>query len=330
MVLGRRIDYLSPTLYLTDVLVVSLLVCWFIGSFASIKAYVLKNKEKTLIRNTIPLILVLFAVVNVFFAASRPVAMYSWIKFLEYFLLGWYIVKTKPKFERIVFFLSVSILYSAGVAIFQFLFQHSLGGVFWWLGERTFDNQTPGIAQIPICFLWAPGCPLFLRAYATFPHPNVLGGYIAVLLPLILNKLTNLQSNKVTKQQKFFYYITIILAAIALTVTFSRSAWAVGVLGAGMWYLVFRKKRKFVFPRIPYIKPSILILVLFVVCFTVSIVLPRFLGDSESVVVREQLNTSAVSLIGRYPLFGVGLGNFLVTLPLVSPLQDGVFFTART
>jgi hypothetical protein len=196
----------------------------------------------------------------------------------------------------------------------QFLLQHSVGGVFWMLGERTFSAATPGIAQIPLCLPGSSSCPLLLRAYGTFPHPNVLGGYIAALLPLIIYKSTNLQIYKLNKQQflKWFYGTTVALGVLALVLTFSRSAWAAGIIGIGAWYLVSRKKKKFAFSRIH-------IVTLFFVCFIVSIIVPQFLGDSESVVVRKQLNESAISLIARSPAFGAGLGNFLVKLPEALP-----------
>jgi O-antigen ligase len=53
-------------------------------------------------------------------------------------------------------------------------------------------------------------------------------------------------------------------------------------------------------------------------CFAILIIF--FVGKTfgfqdESVVVREQLNTAAVSMIRASPIIGNGLGNFLVRLP---------------
>jgi O-antigen ligase len=322
MVLGRRMDYLSPTLYLTDILIVSLLLCWFVEAISRVTGYaclparqglrVLQEKKIGFF-----ILIFLFILINIYFAVSRPVAIYTWIKVLEFVLLGIYIIKTKPQFNRIVFFLSLSVLYSSLIAISQFLLQHSIGGVFWFLGERTFNSFTPGIAQIPLCLPWVSGCPLFLRPYGTFPHPNVLGGYIAVLLPLIISNF-QFPISKQTKKISIFKIGTIVLALLALVLTFSRSAWAVGILGIGIWYLVFRLKKKIIFPNIPYTKTQIPVF-LFIISLGISIIVPQFLGDSEPVVVRKQLNESAISIITHSPVSGVGLGNFLVALPGALP-----------
>ena len=180
LVLGRRIDYLSPTLYLTDIIIFLLLISWYVGKRKKIHFPILQT-----------ILIIGFIVTNIYFAANRWVAFFSWIKILELVALGIYIVKTKPKFSAIIFPLSVGVFYSSVIAIIQFLLQHSIGGPLWFLGERTFSATTPGIAQIPLCFPNKLNCPLMLRSYATFPHPNVLGGYLAVLLPVILQYSNN-------------------------------------------------------------------------------------------------------------------------------------------
>ena len=56
----------------------------------------------------------------------------------------------------------------------------TLGGYFWYLGERSFYASTPGIAAVSF------QGRLLLRPYATFPHPNVFGGFLAIVLPLMI------------------------------------------------------------------------------------------------------------------------------------------------
>lgn len=262
MVLGRRVDYLSPTVFFTDILVILLLITWFFG-----------HHKKFSVK---PLFLFFsFIAINIFFASRGPVAMYTWIKVLEFVCLGWYIIQTKPKFSFIVSALSFGVFYSSFLAITQFFLQHSIGGPFWFLGERTFSVDTPGIARIN----WGRE---LLRPYATFPHPNVLGGYIAAILPLLL-----------WQKPQIFYKATMFLGCVALFLTFSRSAWVVAVVGISL------VNRKFFLP--------LLILLVFLIF--------QFNVNEESVVVRQQLNAAAISIWQQSPLFGVGLGNFLVELP---------------
>ncbi len=266
MVLGRQVDYLSPTLFLTDVLIVLILIFWL--------------RKISLI----PLLLVgIVAGVNILFSWDKMVSLYHWIKLVEFGLLGWYVIKTKPSHSQIAHYLSIAVLYSSCIAIVQFMLQHSVGVPLWFLGERTFSVDTPGIARVVL------GGKELLRAYGTFPHPNVLGGFLAVALAFILG---------VSKRRKMFFWATFIIGVMALILTFSRSAWVVAVLAIS-WQL-FRNRRH-----------------IFILTTTVAILLIGFtFGFSdESVVIRGQLNAAAIEIFTSSPVFGVGLGNFLVALP---------------
>jgi len=136
LVLGRRVDYLSPTLYLTDILIFLTIIFWWITS----KPRITHNAKVI-----VPFIL--FAAINIIFADSPIVALYKWAKVLEFGLLGVYIVKTKQTIRSVIIPLTIGVLYSSVIAITQFVLQRSVGGPLWLLGERTFSNQTPGIAQ---------------------------------------------------------------------------------------------------------------------------------------------------------------------------------------
>jgi O-antigen ligase len=291
LVLGRRIDYLSPALYLTDILIFFLLMSWLFEKHQRIRFSLFKI-----------IFVAGFICANIFFAANRTVAFFAWIKILEMIALGFYIVKEKPKLPEIIFPLSVGVLYSSVIAITQFLLQHSIGGPLWFLGERTFSFSTPGIARVDF--------PSFfkLRAYATFPHPNVLGGFLAILLPLIIYQLSNLPIIQFKNKKQIFYIVTSLLGIIALILTFSRSAWIVFVLGIS--YIaclparqVYRKKKRAFFP---------ILLCAFLMIFFIG---KTFGFQDESVVVREQLSVAALSMARASPVLGTGLGNYLVRLP---------------
>lgn len=280
-VLGRRIDYLSPTVYLTDILVVSIVAKFLISNF------------KFLIKQRNFQIVVLFAALNIFFAKSQPVAAYKWLKVFEFVGLGWYIVSTRPKLSDISRQLSVGVLYSSLIAIGQFFMQRSIGGPLWLLGERTFDVTTPGIAR------WEGFGSLLLRPYGTFPHPNVLGGFLAITLPILLRYI---------KQIRRIGLISVFLGLIALTFSFSRSAWIAAGLGIGAIYF-FRKR------HVPVI---VLALLLVSAAFIFK---PSY--DDESVVRRSALNSTAITMWRMSPWIGVGLGNFIVELPSYNINRQG-------
>jgi len=306
-VLGRRVDYLSPTIYFTDVLIFLALASWIINSR---KKFSIKQRNFKLL-----FFILGFAILNIFFAQNQPVAIYKWLKVLEFGLLGFYIYKTKPALSFIIYHLSFGILYSSLLAIAQFALQHSVGGPLWWLGERTFTLDTPGIARVDTQFLiFNFQFSIFrLRPYATFPHPNVLGGFLAATIPLLIFNFQFSIFNQ-TKKFSIFKLATIILGTIALVLTGSRSAIVVGaiafvigimksesrIMNYELW-----KKNKFI------IQHSLFVILFLILAWTFLKINPA----DESVVVRQQLNAAAIKLWQQSPLIGVGLGNFLVELP---------------
>jgi O-antigen ligase len=76
----------------------------------------------------------------------------------------------------------------------------------------------------------------WLRAYGSFPHPNMLGGWLVLGLASIISLLTQANSKQPTgdKKKKFLFTINYLLLTIlvfGLLTTFSRSAWlAFGVV----------------------------------------------------------------------------------------------------
>ena len=75
---------------------------------------------------------------------------------------------------------SVQVVVLGLLAAAQLWSQQSLQGAWYWLGERAYSMATPGIATE------AWGAWYWVRPYATFSHPNVLGGYSVVLVAWLL------------------------------------------------------------------------------------------------------------------------------------------------
>jgi hypothetical protein len=280
MVLGRRVDYLSPTIFVTDILIFCVLFSWIFSK----GLHAIKIKPMT-VWSFVCVSLIIC--INIFFSQRPLLAIATWVKAIECVWLGWYIVRTKPSFQRISELFSIGVFYISIIAIGQFMLQHSIGGPLWFLGERTFDVDSPGIAKVII------NGKEWLRSYATFPHPNVLGGFLAVVLPFLFYQQTR-------KPSKFFWSIYI-LGIVALVSTFSRSSWVILVIG--MFWVWHAKKQMFWVP-----------LFLSIVMGIIFFLTPLSSSD-ESFVVRSELNTAAIQIWKSSPLFGVGAGNFLAALP---------------
>lgn len=262
-VLGLRLDYLSPTIYLTDILVLLILILWLFEKKINFKL------------NGYLLFIIIYLLANCFLATNRWVAFYKFLRILELFFLGLFVAKKKFTRQLLPAALSLAIIYSSLLAIGQFFCQSSLGGWFYWLGERYFNVSTPGIAK----FSWQGR--LFLRPYATFSHPNSLAGFLLVALILVIGKLG------------FWRWPVLALAAAAIFLSFSRTVWLVGGLMM-VFYFVLRRTNA---ARRALHSSSI------------------FWLTSASFWQRWDLIKAAWEMIKNKPFLGIGLGNFVVRLP---------------
>jgi O-antigen ligase len=225
---------------------------------------------------------------------------------------GYYIYKTKPTFHLVAISLSIALFYSSFIAIVQFFLQHSVGGVLWFLGERSFTVMTPGIARMNWCWFSQSHCFELLRPYGTFPHPNVLGGFVALTLYIMLFAL---QFEKI-KRIRLWFYGVFCISVLALLITFSRSAWIAGTLAVVLFFLQKKQNKKVLL--------SVGIGLLFCSIFALPYLFTLMPGN-ESIDIRYSLASVALTLFSKHPLFGTGLGTFLISLPSVAVTRD-LFF----
>lgn len=265
----------------------------------------------------------LFLILNIFFADRPLLSLYGAAKLFEFAFLAIYIAKTiryTIQLFLITCLFSISAIFESLLAIFQYLNQGSLNGIFYFFGERTFTGSTPGIANADI------GGTLVLRPYATFPHPNVLAGYLLLSIVLIWNFL--LKNN--SRWLQLFGAISLTLCSSALLLTLSRVAimiWLSLLLFTFMKLLV--QKIKTFQGRALFVILSLVLISLLGSFHISQEVLTRFTQTSlsdESVTERTELLTSSTKMIEQHPIFGVGLYNFIPALaPLQKPMPLGLY-----
>jgi len=294
LVFGIRIDYLSPTIYFTDLLVIGILATWLFK--------IRKKKDKIcqqLKRHWWLGAVSAFFLLNTFLAQNQAAAFYQLVKMLELALLGFYLAKN----DFIRYPLGIAVIYSSFLALAQFLKQASLNGIFWWLGERTFNAFTPGIARA----VWDG--QLIMRPYATFPHPNTLAGFILVSLILIAIGKTRDAKRKIVR------WLAVVLGIVGIFLSFSRAVWLASVLILlPISYFFFPKKK-----RLWAISLSIILSF----CF---LWLGTHLGMEEAISRRLQLNQAALEMVQGNSLVGVGLNNFVPRLPDYWQTSEAVRF----
>lgn len=308
LILGRRVDYLAPAIYLTDITIILTVCTWF-----------LQKKNRTRCINGIRryklycfLTLILIAI-NCAYSSNPLVSLYMWGKGIEYILFFYVIYVSKPSLKTTIYCFMGAVFYSSLIAIIQSSLQHTIGGIFWFLGERTFNIDTPGIAKINWC--WPPGntCIELLRPYATFPHPNVLGGFLGTTIPLLLYRL---QTEK-NRYIRLALMGSMALGIFTLGLTSSRSAW---IIGGCMIFGTFMLS----------IKQSLITKIVGVLGIAAALVCawPYFSAlntENESVFIRLDLAKAALVLMCQHPIVGTGLGTFLFHLPQVVQMRD-LFF----
>ncbi|HET7099485.1 MAG TPA: O-antigen ligase family protein [Patescibacteria group bacterium] len=288
-VFGIRIDYLSPTIYLTDLLIIPLLFFGYKGIFRY-KKYLF--------------LFIMVALVNIYFSTNQMVSLYKWIKILEIGMLSLYFSQ-KLKFVGKVLILNTlfaSLCFFSVIGIAQFLLSNTIGGLLYWLGERSFTISTPGIA------LYRLFGTEVLRAYSTFPHPNALAGFLGVSVIFLLTKGYFKKKNKLP-------WLLLVVSCFLLTFSLSAVLGATFVLIAGV---LAKNSNKL-------IKLTNYILVMIV---SLSLLLPLIASTPNmklyfSKNITERLDLAAISgkVIGQHFWTGSGFGTFIINMVKIKPAE---------
>jgi len=262
----------------------------------------------------------LFLSIGIFLSRNPLAGWYEFLKLIEFVGLGFALKFYFNKyFQWFLWGLTASIFYESTLVIWQFFLQRSIGGFWYFLGERTFSSQTPGIANMSL------GGELMLRPYGTFSHPNILAAYL--LISLILNVFSPglLVGERIKKEDKklnpkpYTLYPIFGLGSFALLLTFSRSVIFLWVVFAGIEIFKFIKRR--LNP-----KPYTLYPITFVFIFLIIVISPlrdRFLFSNfsdESITMRIELIKASLLMIKTNPILGLGFENFFSSLTLFSPI----------
>lgn len=273
---GLRIDYLAPAVYLTDLLVILLIIFN--------RKLLQKQLQRVSHLKWILLILVIVFIVNIDTAIQPLIAMYRIIKLLEAFTVFLIIRNSNIKLDTFVKIFLAAALTQISISMYQVLLGHSVQGGAYYLGERSFSLSTPGIAKVAINGVE------FLRGYGTFSHPNSLAGFYLLVYAYVLF------SNKLKGLWKHAF-----LGVCMLLIVFSFSKTAIlAVLVLAAYYAIRHFQNCIICTISRVAVPCILALLIF-----------SSQGDSESLQKRVWLTESAMRIISSQPLSGVGLGNYL-------------------
>lgn len=291
---GIRLDYLSPALYISDVLVILL----FLTSAKGVLSAPLSQK---LLSSPLFLLFLFILVIPLTYAVSVQGLLYGFLKLLELLFFGLFTATQLKKADlaTIVEIFAILGVLEAILAVSQFIHQGALGGIFYFLGERHFTAGSPGIALMNT----AQG--LLVRPYGTLPHPNVLAFFLFTSVVFASYGMHHAKK----KVRRYLLLAAVIGIEAGLFVTFSRTVVFINILFLlyAYGFVTLRESSK-------RIKNMLFIGFLFL--FVGGYLLlnnVRFLQPSSFVkdlLPRTDLIGISVSAIKTYPLFGTGLNNF--------------------
>ena len=257
---------------------------------------------------------IFWAGLSILWAPDRVLAGYFFVKLL----LAAGVFFLSRSFGKRETGLIITVLFTGAVFV-------SVLGIGQFLSQSTFTSSWLGMSGQEA---WQAGTSVlknesgrWLRAYGTFPHPNMLGGYLGVVLVLGIGYLT--QSALSIKKRLFFEGGSIIVL-LGLLLTFSRTAWlgillGITLVGFHVWrggQLRVRKRFLQVFFMLGlagFVFGSVLWEQIFPRFDTVTV------EREGSVSERITAFRDAWMLIGKYPLIGVGAGNFTAQLMKENP-----------
>ncbi len=131
----------------------------------------------------------------------------------------WTLMHAKVGFMPIARWFVIAVIPHAGLGIYQFITQYVWGSSLFGIAEQ--DPTVSGVSVVE------HGLYRLMRAYGGFPHPNILGGWLALALTL----LPGLVQRAYGKLEKIAYVFAGALFVSALVFTFSRGAWVAAVVG---------------------------------------------------------------------------------------------------
>ena len=302
---GAYSDFTSISLYLSDIF---LFTTWIFAFVSRGGGFWVLLRENLSIKTFI-----LWLLITLIWHFSSFSSLNWWflVKFLElivaYETTKYLFSKTeiKPLFIRLFVILSS---FQAILGLWQFISQKSVGlGI---IGEQVLSPSLSGIAKI------VSGGTVFIRAYGTFPHSNLLSVFLLSGIFFSLHLL--LTSKKTTS--KILFSLSVLIQTLGLTVTFSRASFLALSLGLVIYFgFLFMKASK----KNEVWLSALVILISLIIAF--SIFKPYLqtratISDSAST---ERIFYSEIGLqmVKEYPVAGIGIGESVLHMQQYSPTK---------
>lgn len=305
---GILVDYLIPTIYISDLLLLFLLLFWLLDvGYAGLSYAFAKNRiaSRLLFLFLLTLSLSTLASINQFISFSYL------LRTVLYVCLAFYVLANYQKtfrFRHIVMLLAYSVGFVSLLAIVQWYLQGSVFNNYLAFGEQVYSASTRGVAIENVLGV------AYIPSYGTFRHPNILGGFLSITLVWLFS---------------FVHYnkkllLPLFLGVFALFFTFSQIAWIAFALGL-LFLLIKNIERRTYLPIfvVGLIVFAGISLHLLPMLETSGIITVEKLQTNPSYYRRAALTKAAFEITKQYPFFGTGPNtNTLVIEDYTAPTKD--------
>jgi len=314
---GTFNEWTAISLYLSDILLGATLLFWLAEFLAKnnprlfpVTRYSLPVPDPTrslfpITYYLLPITILIWLSFSIIHATNLNLAAFRLAKLLELILLFFFVVHNlkiqKYRHYTYAIFLFTMIVQSL-IALVQYWQQKSLGLKFF--GENDLSPQMIGVAKIVVAG------EKTMRPYGTFPHPNVLAGFLitAIIFCFYFWSMKRISSRI---YYKIILFCLISIFTIALIFTFSRSSWLGLIIALIIFVAISYKKIKILLPALTVFA---LTAVIVSIIFWPQIASRGTISDSPNgdfaLSNRIFLNQIAFTFISKNPWFGVGIGNF--------------------
>lgn len=307
-IFGKLLDYTIPTIFVPDVLIFMLLVVSlsrFLTSQGSIA------RRKIFQNHAIALLLLFFAVClfSAWGALAFVPSFYVFLRFVLYGFFAFYIFLFRDFSKDYKGLSTIFIFWTFFLAVLAFAQWFKQGSVFnnyLIFGEQPYTFSTPGIVREN--FFGRTKVP----PYGIFRHPNTFAAFISFAV-LFVAGISGKFSKRVGVRLLIYS-----LGFVTLLLTMSRFVF-IGFL-LSLLFLYFPNKR---------VKPCVLGMLTWGAFLNFALFLPLDIPllETTSLLRRRNLLQIGFAIFKDFPLFGVGLNNFLYLVDSYAVMLDLPKFT---
>ncbi len=307
------------------------------------KSSVIRNyySENVSYETLILLLFLSWAGFSIFWSQFWPISLYRFLILIEIFLFTIIAIKILENTKWLamaLFALILNGLFQSLVGIAQFIHNGSLGLNFW--GESILGPNIEGVAKIIV------NGGKQIRAYGTLPHPNILAGFLIISLFLLLIECI-FRFKKVSYETflnfvpRWFLFSAIWIISLGFILTVSRSAFLGLFVGLTIFFIWIWQSNNIIF-FIPLFKGGIRkisgiqfsrnpfqifplrkgkrqsywlflcnLFILLILLFLISRHTSFF--SNQSFQERQLYQDVSYKIISKYPIMGVGLGQFVLS-----------------